>query len=277
MKTMRVARVVALAVLVAIAACAYCGAQAAAPPAMAADASPVFAVATIKSSNPARPGWVLGTKGTHFFALNANVNDLIAFGYGVHAKQIVGGPPWFAADKFDIEGVPDHEGRPNREQLASLVRGLLVDRFQLVVHHEQRELAVYVLTVGKSGSKLTKSAAVATTPSGYGFGPLGSMKVMNMTMAAFCSVMQRVVLDKPMVDQTGLTDRYDFTLKWTPDESQFIQMRGAGYSVPAGGDDPNAPPGLYTAIQEQLGLKLEATKALTDVIVVDRAERPSAN
>jgi uncharacterized protein (TIGR03435 family) len=103
------------------------------------------------------------------------------------------------------------------------------------------------------------------------------MKVMNMTLAAFVSAMQRTVLDKPVVDQTGLMDRYDFTLNWTPDDSQFIQLRETGVNMPTATDDPNAPPGLYTAVQEQLGLKLDAVKAMADVIVIDHAEKPSAN
>ena len=80
-----------------------------------------------------------------------------------------------------------------------------------------------------------------------------------------------------MVDQTGLTDRFDFVLKWTPDDSQFAQLRGAGVTAPPPGVDLKAPPGLYTAIQEQLGLKLESVKAPYDVIVIDHAEMPSAN
>jgi uncharacterized protein (TIGR03435 family) len=80
-----------------------------------------------------------------------------------------------------------------------------------------------------------------------------------------------VVLDKPVVDQTGLKGRYDFTVKWAPDDSQF-----SGH-VPPASDDPSAPPNLFTAVQEQVGLRLEATKATVDVLVIDHAEKPSAN
>ena len=273
------ARILPLSVVLVTALHAYGSPQdpAGPPRPMAADANPAFAVATIKPSDPNNSNWALGTKGTHFFSVNTNVDDLISFAYGVHVKQIIGGPAWSLTDKFDVEGVPNAEGKPNRKQLESMVQGLLADRFKLLMHHDKRELAVYALTVGKNGPRLTKSAADSNAPSGYGFGPLGTMKVMNMTIAAFASAMQRTVLDKPMVDQTGLADRYDFTLKWTPDDSQFIQIRGTGINVPSGGDDPDTPPGLYTAIQEQLGLKLEPVKALADVIVVDHAEKPSAN
>lgn len=276
---MRMTRILRLGVVLVTALHAYGSPQdpAGPPRTMAADANPAFAVATIKPSDPKNSNWALGTKGTHFFSVNTNVDDLISFAYGVHVKQIIGGPAWSVTDKFDVEGVPNAEGKPNRKQLESMVQGLLANRFKLLTHQDKRELAVYALTVGKNGPRFTKSAADQNAPSGYGFGPLGTMTVMNMTMAAFASAMQRTVLDKPMVDQTGLVDRYDFTLKWTPDDSQFIQIRGTGINVPSGGDDPDAPPELYTAIQEQLGLKLEAVKALADVIVVDHAEKPSAN
>jgi uncharacterized protein (TIGR03435 family) len=279
---MRIARTIGLTVILVAAPQAYGRRQVPAAPIknMAADANPVTAVATIKPSDPDRPGWTLGTKGTHFYTLGTNMNDLIPFAYGVHAKQIVDGPAWFLTDKFDIEGVPDAEGKPNREQLKSMLQGLLADRFKLAVHHDKRELAVYALTVAKNGPRLTKSKAAADVYSGYGFPREGAgttMKVMNMTLAAFVSAMQRTVLDKPVVDQTGLTDRYDFTLNWAPDDSQFIQLRETGVTMPTGADDPNPPPGLYTAIQEQLGLKLDPVKAMTDVIVIDRAEKPSAN
>jgi uncharacterized protein (TIGR03435 family) len=88
--------------------------------------------------------------------------------------------------------------------------------------------------------------------------------------------MQRTALDRTVIDETGLSDRYDFVLRWTPDESRFIQFRGTGVFVPSESGAGNAPPGLFTAIQNQLGLKLEAKKAMDDVVVIDRVERPSA-
>jgi len=244
---------------------------------MAADVHPVFEVATIKPSLPGSWNWGLGTKGTHFFSLNTNMNDLISFAYGVHAKQIADAPAWFFADKFDIEGVPDVEGKPNRAQLKSMVQGLLADRFKLVLHRDKRELAVYALTVGKNGPKLTKSSAVAISMSGWGLSKAGALTIRGMTMGEFASVMQRVVVDRPVLDQTGLGDRYDFTLNWTPDDSQFGQVAGTGLNVQSAKDDAKALPGLYTAIQEQLGLKLEPVKALADALAIDHAEKPSAN
>ncbi len=114
---------------------------------MALDANPAFDVATIKPSAPNRPGKGFGFRGTQFVTLNTNLNDLIAFAYGLHAKQIVDAPPWSDSDLFDIVGVPDTPGRPNLKQMGIMVQKLLTDRFKLQFHHEQRELSVYAIGV----------------------------------------------------------------------------------------------------------------------------------
>ena len=247
------------------------------PREMAPDANPGFDVATIKPSDPSRRGKGFGFQGTHFRTINTNLNDLIAFAYGLHSKQIIGAPDWFATDLYDIDGVPDTPGRPNLKQMGLMVQKLLADRCQLKFHHETRELSVYAISVAGGGPKMTVTTAALNDPQGFGFRGLGDLVVRNMSMKDFAAWMQSGVMDKPVVDQTGLKDRYDFTLKWTPDDSQFQQFRGAVPITPPKTDDPNAPPSLYTAIQEQIGLKIEATKAPDDVIVIDHVEKPSAN
>ena len=248
------------------------------PKAMAADADPGFDVVTIKPSTPGQQGKGFGFRGRHFVTFNTNLNDLVAFAYGLHAKQIVGAPDWFGTDLFNIDGVPDVEGQPTLKQMGLMVQKLLADRFALKFHHDQRELSVYILTVAPGGPKMTKTTAAPSDPQGFGFRALGDLSVRNMNMKEFGSWMQSGVMDKPVVDQTGLTDKYDFTLKWTPDDSQFAQFRGAvPPATPPKEDDPNAPPSLYTAVQEQIGLKIVPGKAPDDVIVVDHVEKPSAN
>jgi uncharacterized protein (TIGR03435 family) len=246
------------------------------PKRMPADAKPTFDVATIKPGEPGRQGKLIGFRGRHFNAMNFNVNDLISFAYGLHTEQIFGAPTWFATDLYDIDGVPDIEGIPSQKQQSAMLQKLLADRFQLKFHHEQKELAVYLITVGKGGPKMTKDEAGPDAPTAFFFRGFGDLTVRNQTMADFATWFQGSVTDKPVVDHTGLSDRYDFTLKWTPDESQFIQFRGSN-ALPPPRDDPNAPPSLYTAIQEQLGLKFESTKAPDDVIVIDHVEMPSPN
>jgi uncharacterized protein (TIGR03435 family) len=248
------------------------------PKPMADGANPDFEVATIKPSEPGKPGKLFTFQGSSFRTFNTNMNDLIALAYGVHAKQIVNAPPWFGTELFDIDGKPDVPGRPNMKQMGVLVQKLLAERFGLKFHHEQRELSVYAIRVASGGPKMTVSTAGANDPSGFGLRGFGDLVVRNMTMTMFATWMQSGVMDKPVVDLTELKDRYDFNLKWTPDDSQFAQFRGTnGPMTPPAGDNPNAPPGLYTAVQEQLGLKFDATKAPDDVIVIDHVDHPSPN
>ncbi len=248
------------------------------PKQMAADANPGFDVVTIKPSVPGRQGKSFGFRGSHFVTFNTNMNDLVAFAYGLHSKQIVGAPDWFATDLFDIDGVPDVPGQPSLKQMEMMVQKLLPDRFKLTYHHDKKELSVYVISVAPSGPKMAKtSAAPGDQIQGFQFRGLGDLVVRNMNMSEFASWMQSGVMDKPVVDQTGLKDKYDFTLKWTPDDSQFAQFRGAVNITPPKADDPNAPPSLYTAVTETLGLKIAPAKAPDDVIVIDHVEKPSAN
>jgi uncharacterized protein (TIGR03435 family) len=245
---------------------------------MAADAHPSLDVATIKPSQPGARGKGFGFQGTHFRTFNFDVNDMIAIGFGLHSKQIIGAPDWLATDLYDIDGVPNVPGRPNIKQMGDILQSLLVDRFALKFHHEQRELPVYAIQLAPGGSKMKETSAGANDPQGFGFRGLGDLVVRNMSMKDFAFGMQSAVTDRPVVDQSELTGLYDFTLKWTPDDSQFAQFRGAvPPTPPTAGDNPNAPPSLYTAMQETLGLKFTATKAEDDVIVIDHIEKPSAN
>ncbi len=243
------------------------------PKAMAADAVPKFEVVTVKPSDPSRPGKLFTIRGRQIMTINTTMDDMITFAYGLNIKQVVGAPAWFATDKFDLDGVPDTEGRPNSKQFRELIQSALTQRFNLTFHHDQKELSVYALTVAKGGPKLTETIHQPNDPKNFMFGRLGQLRVTNSTMKDFCDGMQGAVMDRPVVDHTGLTARYDFNLDWTPDESQFAMFGPR----PAPKEDPNAPPSLYTAIQEQLGLKLEATKAKADAIVIDHVEKPSAN
>jgi uncharacterized protein (TIGR03435 family) len=242
--------------------------------AMPADADPSFEVATIKPSKPDAPGRAITVRGRTFGTLNQTVSGMLTFAYGLHPRQIVGGPEWLDYDKFDISAEPEGTGQPNDKQWRSMLGKLLADRFKLAFHQEKRELSVYALTALKSGHKLTKND---TNPNGlpalFFRGP-GVFPVQNATMSDFAGTMQAVVLDRPVVDQTGLAGRYDFTLTWTPDDTQF---GGRGGQAPPADANADAPPGLFTAIQEQLGLKFESTKASVDVIVVDHVEKPSPN
>jgi uncharacterized protein (TIGR03435 family) len=248
------------------------------PKPMAADANLVFDVATIKPSNPANPGRsiLVGRGGSNLFTTtNTTLNDLLTFAYDIHLRQIVGGPSWLESERFDITAKPESEGIPNATQLRAMVQKLLAERFSLAFHSEKREMPAYVITIGKEGPKLTKNESGGNLPGFGGRGP-GAVVVRNSSMVEFAGFLQARILDRPVVDQTGVTGKFDFTLEWRPDLSQ------AGPAAP-GGPAPQLPPevearpDLFTAIQEQLGLKLESSRAPVQAYVIDKVEKPSEN
>lgn len=236
---------------------------------------PGYEVATIKPTNPDQRGGGFTLQGRHLVARNFTVEGLITLAYNLHAKQVTGAPEWLTTDHYDLDVLPDHEGLPSLEQARGIVRKLLADRFALKFHEDTKDLSVYVLSVAKTGPKFTKSSSDPSSPPGMG-GPPGTMMMRNGTMGEFAMVMQGV-LDRPVVDQTGLKDRYDFVLKWTPDESQYGGRIPPPNSGENGAANADALPSLFTAIQEQIGLKLEAMKAPAKVFVIDHIEKPSAN
>lgn len=244
------------------------------PKPMSADASPTFEVATIKPSKPDSQGKGFLVKGRRFSTLNTSFRDLLTFAYGIQSKQIVNGPPWLESDKYDLEAQPDGEGQPNDKQWKSMLQKLLASRFKLAFHREKRELPAYVLVVAKNGPKLVKSQGDPNGLPSLFFRGLGVLPATNASMADFAGLLQGAVLDRPVVDQTGLEGRFDFMLKWTPDESQFKDL---GMKVPPPSGAADAPPSLFTAIQEQLGLKLQVMKAPVEVLVIDHVEKPSQN
>ena len=242
--------------------------------AMPADWKMTFDVATIKPSGADTPGQFITVRGRNLAVGNQTVSSLMSFAFGLHPDQIIGGPVWLKQDRFDINAEPDGTGMPNDKQLRAAMAKLLADRFSLTFHRDKKELTVYALTVSKTGPKMTKNETNPNGLPGLGFRGPGLMVVTNATMGDFSGVMQAIVLDRPMVDQTKLEGRYDFSLSWTPDETQF---GGRGGQVPPPADPASAPPSLATAIQEQIGLKIDSTKTPVEVFVIDKLEKPTAN
>lgn len=237
-----------------------------------------FEVASIKPTPPGGQGRWIRMQGAHQFAAkNHALLTLIAAAYNLSSQAISGGPPWLDSDHFDIVAKTPHEVRPNLDEQMAMLRKLLADRFHLRFHREARELAVYALTVVKTGAKLNPTTL---TPDAFPEGapplifslspPLARLPARYATMEEFASVLQRAALDRPVVDRTGLTARYDFDLEWLPDEPQF----GGALGRPSLDSDK---PNLFKAVQQQLGLKLETTKAPVQVLVIDHADHPSQN
>jgi uncharacterized protein (TIGR03435 family) len=152
-----------------------------------------------------------------------------------------------------------------------MLQGLLAERFRLVFHHDQSELSIYELSVTKGGAKLTESGAVPDENPllvNRVFSDHVQLPARNATMGQFASMLQRAVLDRPVLDKTGLAGKYDFELEWAADDTQFDGK------LPRPPED-TARPGLFAALQEQLGLRLDAAKGPVDVLVI--VQKPSAN
>ena len=197
---------------------------------MAADAKPAFEVATIKPSDPARPGKLFTVRGQEVITINTTLSDLITMAYDLHRRQITGGPAWLESDKYDITGKPEVPGQPNVAQLKMMIQKLLADRFQLKFH-TRKERARRVRDYGrKNRIKAYQEPSRSERPSRTVFRKRGArgmtFNVRNATIAEVASVLQGTVLDKPVVDQTGLSEKYDFLLKFTPDPGQMAGLGG---------------------------------------------------
>ena len=240
---------------------------------MAPDAKPDVEVATIKPTRPGNDEMMFQTRGGTLVTKNLTLGFMMSFAYDLPAGQIAGKPGWMDTDKWDIEAKPDTPGEPNASQLKVMMQKLFAERFGLQVHEEKRKMAAYVLSVSKDGPKMTK-VTDASLSRGQTLYPSGVIIGKSLTIAALAETLQNYVFSKPVVDKTGLEGWWDFTLKWTPDDTQFPD---APESIRHPADDANAWPPLFTAIQQQLGLKLEAQKADVEVLVVDHVDHPSPN
>ena len=227
-----------------------------------------------------------------FSAANANVRQLIANAYDVKDDQVSGGPDWVGSTGYDIEAKvtdPDGPHQLTKAQRTQALQALLSDRFKLAVHAETKDAPIYALTIAKGGPKLKESKPSDALPAGIppgaavrgpdGAVPRGSMMRMfgpgNLTAAAMTTTQFAIMLSQQLhqtvVDRTGLTGSYDLSLQWTPDNLP-PPPSGAEASAP----DPGGP-SIFTAVQEQLGLKLDSTRGPVKTLVIDHIERPSEN
>jgi len=254
-----------------------------------------FEVASIKPSGTddhrfmiqIQPGGGLRASGT-------TVKMLLTQAYDVRDFQISGGPGWISTERYDIMAkagdaaissnpddprkMTDEQRRTVGEQMRERLRALLAERFQLTLHRETKEQSVYALVVAKGGPKLQQSEAKEGT---------GSKGMMRMGRGEFSGqgvALQMLTqslssqLGRPVIDQTGLKGNFDFKLEWTPDPGQSGGPFGGG---PPGADTPPPPdpngPSIFTAVQEQLGLRLESQKGPVEMLIIDKVEKPSEN
>lgn len=232
--------------------------------------APAFEVASIKPIKPetaASP--VIGISADRITLTNFTLKQLIGYAYWIHANQILGASGWMDSDKFEVVAKPD-KGFVPEELRRRMLQTLLADRFRLKFHHDAKQLQAFVLSVAQNGSRMK-----ARTPGdgGAGFRLMfqgATLPGRNASVAQLAWVLQAVVLDRPVVDKTGLTGNFDFDLFWSPNETQF-DGRGAHMTA-----DPDSPD-LFTALREQLGLRLVSQKLLVDVLVLDEAEKPGSD
>lgn len=228
-------------------------------------AHPKFEVATIKPAPLDANSSGFSTEGKYVHVRNMPISEVIAVAFNVHKSQVVNIPDW-ADQRFDIRGYADVPGAPNWPQYQEMLHSLLEERFGLRMHKDTRDLVHVTMQVGRGGIKFKPTSNKGIDlPDQTGNVNAGTQdwRITNNTMTEFAGFL-RNFLNHPVIDQTGLTGKYDFTLKWARDDAQ-----------------PNADtkglPGLITALQEQLGLKVESSKGPTDVFVIDHIEKPSDN
>jgi uncharacterized protein (TIGR03435 family) len=235
---------------------------------------PAFEVTSVRPNRSAdRRFDITPSRGGMLRATNASLKQLINAAYQMPDFRISVNSGWMNTDRFDVEARA--AGDPPREQMQLMLQSLLAERFKLVVHREIRELPTYELQVAKGGPRLKEGKCVgqpgpANPCGGYSASIWGHMvaKAADIRqLTQFLSSLQsRVVVDK-----TGLTGDYDMELTWTPDESP-TGPGDPGQAPP----EPNGP-SLFTALQEQLGLRLEPAKGRVEILVIDGAEKPSEN
>ena len=257
-----------------------------------AQSKPQFEVATIKPASPDSQGRFIRIEpGGRVRVTGMTLKDLIVFAWGVQPYEVMGGPNWIDSDRYDINAKP--ETPPERKELGLLVQSLLEERFQLKTHRETKDLSVFALVLakkdGKTGPKLVESKDGTCEEFGPGHPPpppepgkppargCGMMRMglsqflgYKITMASFVEALSRM-LGKRVLNKTGLDGNFDVSIEFSPDEIRLAQL------------PPDAPrpettgPSIFTAIQEQLGLRLDSQKAPVETIVVDRAEKPGEN
>jgi bla regulator protein blaR1 len=205
-------------------------------------------------------------QGRRFVTTATSVVDLMLFAYGVHPKQIANAPAWFETDKFEVTMLQAGEGQPSDAQLKAMMRKLLSVRVGLTLHREKRELSVFRLVTLKGGPKLADTLT-PDAPAGWGSGGRpGMLVVKSSTLADVAGFLQRFFdPGRPVIDRTGLSGKYDFTLRWTPDT---LRNRGGV---------ADEFPDLFAAIEQQLGLKLESATESVEVLVIDNVTRPTEN
>jgi uncharacterized protein (TIGR03435 family) len=254
--------------------------------------APTFDVASVRMNRSGFPGGASGLRPGQFSARNETLRQLIRVAYRLETFRILGGPDWMDADRFDIQAraamdVP-------RDQMLLMLQSLLTERFRLAAHKETRDLPIYELVVnrrdGKTGTRLRPASPGTCTdrgqqPVGVPAGQLPSCGVLlagpdrmsgRRVSLALLATQLSARVSRVVVDRTGRAEMFDLDLEWTPDDAERAAVAAL---TPGGGPPPVDPdrPGIFTALDEQLGLKLEPARGPIEILVIAGAERPVEN
>lgn len=236
-----------------------------------------FEVASIKPAAPNARGMGFQTEpGGRILMKNVTLRLLVTFAWDIRDHQLIGGPSWLDTEHFDILAKPESE-IPRTQEGAQLqrrmVQSLLAERFGFEYHRETRQMPIYALVITKNGPKLATSSPETQKELIMSRGTLEAknMKTLNLANALASR------LGRNVVDKTGLTGDYDFTLEWTPDVGEGMGPKGLPEGPPKEAPPVADGPSLFTALQEQLGLRLDSQKGPVEILVIDRAEKPSDN
>ena len=258
------------------------------------DAKPQFEVASIKPAAPDARGTSVRPIGNGVSIGNMTLKEMIVLAYRIQPFQVSGGPAWLDSVHYDITA--KSENAPKLDEIPRMIQALLADRFRLALHHESKELPIYAIVLGrkdgKLGPNLVESKEGSCTPvdptkpppppkpgeppllgCGGMMTGLDRLRAVGMRIAGLESLSS--LLGRTVVDKTGLAGTYDMNAEWTLDDNQLANVTPPGAPRPTPPD--NAGPSIFTAFQEQLGLKLESQKGPVDILVIDRAEKPSEN
>jgi uncharacterized protein (TIGR03435 family) len=217
-----------------------------------------FEVASVRMSPPGSNRFTsISPAGTgRFTATDVTLHTLIALAFGVSSNQISGGPNWLDSEEYDVSAKPEGDGALSTEELRPLLRQLIEQRFKLATHREMKDSQGYALVVAKGGAKLQASKG----GKGNSYILRGGLRLQNMTVKTLAAMLSRPV-GRPVVDTTRIEGNYDITLEYAPDGAAESPL-----------------PSIFTALQEQLGLRLVAQRVPVEMVVIDRVERiPTEN
>jgi len=234
--------------------------------------SPVFEAASIKLSTSGRPGSGLNLQPARIRIINSTLKFCVQMAWDVKDFQVATAAGWMESDRYDIEAVAAEPFK--HEEYRTMLQALLADRFGLVIHRETREKTGYTLVVAKNGPKLPpaiedQSVMFSRTPSGD-----RTLEATSVSMTRFADALS-FPLGAIVVDQTGIEGQYNVSFQWTTDPQSDQRTSKSGEPAPP--SDTMAGPSIFTALQEKLGLRLESRRVPVDVIVIERANRPTDN